>query len=1167
MADGTIKILTELSTDGLKSGLKVAGKAVTAASAALGALGVAAIKVGSDFEAGMSKVAAISGATATEMDTLTEKAKEMGAKTKFSASESAAAFEYMAMAGWKTEDMLAGIEGIMDLAAASGEDLALTSDIVTDALTAFGLTAADSSHFADVLAKASASANTNVAMMGETFKYVGPVAGALGYSVEDMSVAIGLMANSGIKGSQAGTALRATLSRLAKPTKQTATAMDALGISLTNQDGTMKSFSEVMGDMRTGFAGLTEAEQANMAAALGGQEAMSGLLAIVNASDADFAALTNEINNADGAAKSMAETMQDNLQGAVEEFKGAAETLGIEVYESVSEPLKNLAKEGTAAVEDLISAFKDGGFEGLAGAVGGLLSDIVEKIADSAPELVKAAATMVKGLLQGFQKNAAKIAKGAAEAASEYVRGLLSILPELLKTGAKMISELMKGMAKEIPNIAKSAVQTVKEFCLALGENIPVIIEAAIELMQGLVDGILQAVPEIIAALPIIIQAILDGLLDAIPLIMDGALALFMGIVDAIPMIVSELVAALPLIIDSIVNFLGDSIPQLVTGAVNLFMGILAAIPQIVTELVNAMPQIISAIVTGLINGVGEVVKAAIQLFIPISDESKKIDEAFRDNCDSVAEFAKALENTEPQVAEYNSLLSDTGKTVGELDTAINTTETAITTILQEAFSTQEGLRQDDLANIRAYLDDLNALQAEKLGIYRDQQLGILKQLQLERGNLTAEEAAQHNANVQAALDESNRIVDEAYTQQLAIIENTHKAAGTLNTDAYYSELEASKKNHDDLIAENKAFADAALVVVADSATAWVKEDKEKWSDLADLASKFSTENDNWFQSYIKNNAGSIAELTNSYDPLKQAYTELADENAAAFLSMITTTKKESGVISTENRELASAILDSYDNLPAGMTDIAKDSLLGLIAGIQDEIPGLSDAANMTADEIVDVLRDVLDIHSPSRVMEQIGYDTMSGLNNGIEDKKGDVLNTMTGVGRAMCDGMKRGMESQVNSLLSEARWIADRVTREFKTRLDIHSPSKVTEKIGDDTGAGLVVGLAKKERDVRKTASGLADTMISATQNAASLPMLFRNAQNSVYRMLSSAPAAAAHTVDAHGGFGFAGANGAPVVNITNHIESPVPITVADGVRAANRQTADALFRLGVKI
>lgn len=321
--------------------MQSAGKKLTSAGSTLTktvtvpivGLGTAAIKTSSDFESAMSKVSAISGATGTNLDKLNKKAQEMGSKTKFSATEAANAFEYMAMAGWKTEDMLDGIEGIMNLAAASGEDLATTSDIVTDALTAFGLSAKDSGHFADVLAKASSSANTNVSMLGESFKYVAPVAGALGYSAEDTAIALGLMANAGIKGSQAGTALRGSISRLVKPTDDAAAMMDKYGISLTNTDGTMKPLGEVMNTLREKLGGLSEAEQAQAAATLFGQEAMSGMLAIINASDSDYQSLTDSIYNADGAAQQMADTMLNNLSGQLTLLKSALEGLAIQFGE------------------------------------------------------------------------------------------------------------------------------------------------------------------------------------------------------------------------------------------------------------------------------------------------------------------------------------------------------------------------------------------------------------------------------------------------------------------------------------------------------------------------------------------------------------------------------------------------------------------------------------------------------------------------------------------------------------------------------------------------------------------------------------------------------------------------------------------------------------------
>lgn len=330
-SDASAGIGTKVSAVG--GAVKNMGAAMLPASTAVAGLGTSMVKTAADFDSAMSQVSAISGATGQDLEDLRDKAQEMGAKTKFSASQSAEAMTYMAMAGWKTEDMLYGIEGVMNLAAASGEDLATTSDIVTDALTAFGKRAEDSGRLADIMAAASSNANTNVAMMGETFKYAAPVAGALGYTMEDTALAIGLMANAGIKGSQAGTSLRSMFSRLASPPKECAETMDKLGISITNADGTMKPFRDVIGDLRDKFAGLSEAEQAEAAKALAGQEAMSGLLAIVNAAPTDVEKLTSAIDNSKDSAEKMAATMNDNLNGQITLLKSQLEGLAIQMGE------------------------------------------------------------------------------------------------------------------------------------------------------------------------------------------------------------------------------------------------------------------------------------------------------------------------------------------------------------------------------------------------------------------------------------------------------------------------------------------------------------------------------------------------------------------------------------------------------------------------------------------------------------------------------------------------------------------------------------------------------------------------------------------------------------------------------------------------------------------
>ena len=313
-----------------------------------------------DFEAAMSQVQAISGSTQSDLTRLTAKAKEMGATTKFTAAESAEAFNYMAMAGWNAEQMMGGIDGILNLAAASGEDLGTTSDIVTDALTAFGLKASDATHFSDVLAQASSSANTDVGMMGETFKYVASMAGSLSYSIEDVALMTGLMANSGIKSTQAGTALNSVLTRLATNSSGAADAIAALGVNFYDSAGNARPLGTVMGELREATKGMNQEQKSNLANTVAGMEAQKGLLAILNASEEDYNKLADAISNADGASKRMSDTMMDNLSGDITLFQSAVDGLKISLGERMSNSwLRDIVQWLTAQVPKAEQLFSD----------------------------------------------------------------------------------------------------------------------------------------------------------------------------------------------------------------------------------------------------------------------------------------------------------------------------------------------------------------------------------------------------------------------------------------------------------------------------------------------------------------------------------------------------------------------------------------------------------------------------------------------------------------------------------------------------------------------------------------------------------------------------------------------------------------------------------------
>lgn len=365
--DNSLNAVSQKVDKAFSKMMKVAKSATLVGGAAATAAVTGAVKVGSSFESQMSTVGAISGAAEKQIMQLEEKAKEMGATTQFTATESGQAMEYMAMAGWKTKDMLNGIGGIMDLAAASGEDLAGTSDIVTDALSAFKMEAKESAHFSDVLAAASSNSNTNVGILGESFKEVAPVAGSMKYSIEDVSLTLGLMANQSVKGSKAGTSLKTAIANMAAPTQKMQKAMKKYNISLKDSDGKTKSLRSVIDDVRDSIGGLSsKTERAAAISTIFGKEAMPAMSAIVNASEKDYKKLAGSIDNASGAAKRMAKIRLDNLQGDVTIFQSALEGKGIELYDELKEPMRDIVQSATDWLEEIdvarvVDDFKDFG--------------------------------------------------------------------------------------------------------------------------------------------------------------------------------------------------------------------------------------------------------------------------------------------------------------------------------------------------------------------------------------------------------------------------------------------------------------------------------------------------------------------------------------------------------------------------------------------------------------------------------------------------------------------------------------------------------------------------------------------------------------------------------------------------------------------------------------
>ncbi len=489
------------------------------------------VSTGMAFESSMSNVQALSGATGADFEALSAKAQEMGAKTKFSASEAADAMGYMAMAGWNAKDMLNGIEGVMNLAAASGEDLASVSDIVTDAMTAFGLAAdgttkgvANATYFADTLAATAASANTNVGLMGETFKYVGTMAGSLGYSIEDVSLAIGLMANRGLKGSMAGTSLNSVMTRLATNTSGAREAIEKLGVKFYDSSGNARALGDVMTELRDATKGMNNEQKTALANTVAGMEAQKGLLAILNATDDEYNSLADAIRNSNGAAQEQADIKMDNLYGDVTRLKSAWDGLSIKIYtavnalgkskdglgsmRSVVQSVTDIVNKTADAVENLSNVYASSGLSGVVAEVNKMLSGTSDGVKNVGAAIagigavvganaffssgtwsaVSKGISVVNGGFGGLVSSVASSAKGFKKSASSFlpfevnIRKSIASMRSDFRQSSKWISSLGEATSQSLQAVSsrfattggnvKSALDGISGHVRSFGDNL-----------------------------------------------------------------------------------------------------------------------------------------------------------------------------------------------------------------------------------------------------------------------------------------------------------------------------------------------------------------------------------------------------------------------------------------------------------------------------------------------------------------------------------------------------------------------------------------------------------------------------------------------------------------------------------------------------------------------
>ena len=648
-----------------------AGKQISVASAAVTGLGVAAVKTAADFDSAMANVAAISGATGDDLQALRDKAREMGEKTKFSASEAADAMSYMAMAGWKTGDMLSGIEGIMNLAAASGEDLATTSDIVTDALTAFGLTAEDSAHFADILAAASSNANTNVSMMGETFKYCAPVAGALGYSAEDVAEAIGLMGNAGIKSTQAGTALRTMMTKLQGELKLSGEALGEVTIQTANADGSMRELSDILADCRTAFSKMSESEAAAAAETLVGKNAMSGFLALMNSAPGDIDKLRNAIDNCDGSAENMAAIMQDNLNGQLTILKSQLEELAI----SFGEMLMPVIRKVVTAVQGFVAKLNNMDEAqrktiitiGLVIAALGPFLVILGTVISTVGKSMKAYASATKGIkkLMVAVKSGTGIFGKLGTALGGISAPVLAIVAVIavLVAAFTHLWKTNDGFRENIIATWTQIKETVNNFCQGIVDRLNSLgfeFSSITEVLKAVWDGFCNLLGPVFEGAFRFISDTLSTVLDVILNTVDFFIAVFSGdwegAWEAVKNIFSSIwnglvswftniLETIKGVLDVALGWIGSSWEQVWSGVKNFFTHIWNGIKAFISSTINSISTTISNVITGIkttVNNVFSAIKTTISnIFNGIKDTATSVWNAIKTAITTPIENAK----------------------------------------------------------------------------------------------------------------------------------------------------------------------------------------------------------------------------------------------------------------------------------------------------------------------------------------------------------------------------------------------------------------------------------------------------------------------------------------------------------------------------------------------
>ena len=626
--ESSFKNALSQATKGLGTITKTVASATAAAAAAVGAMGIAAINTGAEFEKSMSQVAAtmlIDKTTAEgqkAFETLENAARECGASTAFSATEAAEALNYLALAGYDADKAATALPTVLKLAGAGAMDLAAASDMVTDSMSALGIeaTEANLTQFSDQLAQTASKANTSVAQLGEAILTVGGTAKGLAGGTTELNTALGILADNGLKGAEGGTHLRNIILSLQNPTDKAAASLKSLGVDVYDAQGNMRGLNDVFKDLQGAMDGMSNAQKDSVLSTLFNKTDLTAANAMLANCTDRFDELSAAVENSAGACENMYAIQLDNLNGDIDILKSGLSDLGISIYKDLNGPLREMTQLATSMVGELSEAYKSGGMEGMVGAVGGCMAEVVDTIADYAPQVVSMGVDLLENFISGITDNSGSLATAAADVITVFVEGLFTLVPQVILAGIDIFTQFVQSMTAQLPQLISTGTQSIVNFVNGIIQRLPEVISTALTLVQTLVNSIGQNAPMLISAAIQLIGNLVLGIVSMLPQLLQMGIQLILSLAQGILSNLPQILQMGVQIIISLVSGITQMLPMLIQGGIQLIISLIQGIIANLGNIVQAAVQIVITLATGLIQAIPQLIAAIPQLVGAIID-------------------------------------------------------------------------------------------------------------------------------------------------------------------------------------------------------------------------------------------------------------------------------------------------------------------------------------------------------------------------------------------------------------------------------------------------------------------------------------------------------------------------------------------------------------------